>query len=284
MRHRRESWITILRFVSLRMAACHATIVWVCLCDALLSAVSQIDAAAVYAPVLFPCNAPEKQQLSAYYYQHGYCTLTSSVLVHHRCATSITRWHDALLSSTSICYSSTVFLSCSFLRILGCVVLTLCADCKQPALCEKCKRGRDAKSGGEMFQPRGKTQWDGKRGERRVMRRSQLKMERFIFSQGWKQETENRAENLKDAERKIRRGENIEPCTKCRCESRREGGDEGEIGWFQKGTQCSGWRDEMFGEKRRSWWETCGERERWSEIGAEQGVYLHCCITASGAL
>lgn len=42
------------------------------------------------------------------------------------------------------------------------------------------------------------------------MRRSQLKMECFIFSQGWKQETENRAENLKDAERKIRRGENIE--------------------------------------------------------------------------
>lgn len=215
MRHRRESWIAILRFVSLRMAACHATIVWVCLCDALLSAVSQIDAAAVYAPVLLPCNAPEKQQLSAYYYQHGYCTLTSSsVLVHHRCATSITRWHDALLSSTSICYSSTVFLSCSFLRILGSqherVVLTLCADCKQPALFEKCKRGRDAKSAGEMFQPRGKTQWDGKRGERRVMRRSQLKMERFIFSQGWKQETENRAENLKDAERKIRRGENIE--------------------------------------------------------------------------
>lgn len=125
---------------------------------------------------------------------------------------------------------SPYFLSriCSFLRILGtqheCVVLTLYAD-KQPALFEKCKRGRDVKSGGEMFQPRGKTrretQWDGKRGERRLMRRSQLKMECFIFSQGWKQETENRAENLKDAEserrmerdlwrRKRRRGENIE--------------------------------------------------------------------------
>ena len=64
--------------------------------------------------------------------------------------------------------------------------------------------GTDVKCRGELFRPWGKTiqhqQEDAmrhkEREEMRVMRTGQSTMECFVFSQGLKQATENRAENL----------------------------------------------------------------------------------------